>query len=93
MQNFAPLESQIKRSESDVFPHSRTKELIIRVLKHEPDALTDLPECGPSYRNAVDGHGSGLRIGRQTFGQQAVQMHQQRCLARATGSDQCHGLA
>ncbi len=83
-------QAQLLRPERHVLPDRRTEQLVVRVLEQEPHATAHLGQVGLEQRQAV--HGDG-RVQCRAVGQQAVQVQQQRGLARAIRPDEGHAFA
>jgi len=68
-------QSKLRGPEGDVFEDSRTEELIVGILKEEPDAPVNLPRAISADRDAAHPDGRRWRIG---LGEKPVQMQQER---------------
>ncbi len=85
-----PAQAQLLRTEGDILPYGRTEQLIVRVLKQQAHLRANRFQMRRGYRSPENVHGG--RRGR-AFRQEAVEVQEQRGLARPVGPDQSHPFA
>lgn len=73
-----PVNAQLTRAKGDIVKHGRCNQLVIRVLEQQTDLLSDAINCLACERFTGNPH---MRLLGQVFGQQTVQMQQQRGFA------------
>ena len=88
--NFGFGQAELLRAESHVLRHRRTKQLVVRVLKHQPNLTADLLQIFGRNRLAINFHRA---IAGEFFRQQAVQMQQQGGFAGTVWAEQRDALA
>ncbi|OQA08019.1 MAG: hypothetical protein BWY65_01654 [Firmicutes bacterium ADurb.Bin373] len=80
------VELEVHGSECDILTHRGHEQLVIRILKHQPDLTPDLTHCLRTQQFTGNAHHPLLG------GQDAIQMQGKGCLARAVGPQQRHSL-
>lgn len=73
------IDAQLTRAKGDIVKHGRCNQLVIRVLEQQTDLLADALDCLACERFTGNPH---MWLLGHVFGQQTVQMQQQRGFAR-----------
>src|SRR5579859_2480934 len=83
---FAAVKSKIERAERHILDHRGHEQLVVRILKNQPDLLAHTDQVPGLHRHAAD---ADVTVSRQ----QSVQVQHESCLARTVGTENRHGLA